>query len=86
MIILCVVLGTALVMAAMRVSDRFMIQRYSVFLGRGTELQPVVNAPAWALEELKFIRAAERLTQVDAVDVSHSCVADLLVKRSAKTA
>jgi hypothetical protein len=56
-------LGFSAVSGLMLISDWVRTHRPSLFLGGRPERRSTVNAPAWALEELKFLRAAERLAQ-----------------------
>jgi hypothetical protein len=63
--------GFACVSGVMVVSDWIKVRR-PFHMGRRPELQSTVTAPTWALEDLKFLWAAERLTLVDEAGLRHA--------------
>lgn len=79
-------LGFSSVSGLMMMSDWIRAHRPSLFLGQ-SELRVRVNAPAWALEELQVVHAAERLMQGGPSALPQACLSgDLRPQRYAEAA
>jgi hypothetical protein len=72
--IVWMMLGFSSVSGLMLISDWVRAHRPSVYFGRRPELQVRVNAPAWALEEVQSVQAAERLSQLGAAATPRPCL------------
>jgi hypothetical protein len=84
--LVCIMLGFSSVSGLMLISDWIRTHRPSMFLGQ-SDLRVRVNAPEWALQELQFVSAAERLMQVEASVLPHARLSgDLRPQRCAEAA
>ena len=72
--------GFSCVSGVMLVSDWIRVRRPVHLLRRRPALQSRPTAPAWAVEELKFVRATDRLSQVDSRVVTQTRRSDDLLR------